>query len=759
MTAVMPRSPLGVPAPATLMAMALGEAAVAWAESGWSVFPIVPRGKTPYATGEFCGRSDEHVCGFHCGTTDTGAVSDWWRVHPDSNIGITHREAVVTDEDRLGALTEAGVILPRCPWAMTGRAGGGRHFFLRAPVGWPGLDGDAVKVTYRLPAIEVKGFVKGYVVAAPSVHASGTRYELRMGGHVPVLPAAILERLVEVTRVGPPRGEGVITIVPGGYSLPERVDVGRYQAILHYTAHLYNRHFTVAEMWPLVLSHLAPRFTTPLSQREIRDRFDRVVKDLPKNLGAARGPGPAEPPASLEDAALSEFDSTPVEWLWESWLPRGVVTVMDGNPGVSKSTLVADLVARITSGRNWPDGSAGTGSPARAMWITTEDDPGRVLRPRLEAAGGDPALVRFVTSEVIFPSGRTAFQELVVRRATEPLGLALVILDPLYSHIDAGVRTIADAEMRKGVMNPLSATAEAAGVAILVVRHFSKDTAASPINRGAGSLGGIVGAARSLWTVVLDPDDDAGETKVVGVSKLNYARIKPAWRYRVAERVPPGWVTGSVPVIEWIGPSLTSIESVLSAGPNAPDAKRALEELLADGPLAAAAVEARMKSRGFGRAATKGAKAQLGVLSAKEGMTGGWVWRMPDAEGVEDAEGVSRPSEPTPSKGRPAPSVNGTSAEEVGLGRDSVLSPSTSSKRSKGSVPPPLPRPTPSLADATGMNVEGSPEAGSVLTVVPTDPTGWANPCHWYGDHQSKHRQTPSGWTCDACYPEEEPSA
>ena len=51
------------------------------------------------------------------------------------------------------------------------------------------------------------------------------------------------------------------------------------------------------------------------------------------------------------------------------------------------------------------------------------------------------------------------------------------------------------------------------------------------------------------------------------------------------------------------------------------------------------------------------------------------------------------------------------------------------------------------------------PEAGPDLRVVPADPTRWANPCHWYRDHQFKHRQTPSGWTCDACYPEEGPIA
>ena len=50
-------------------------------------------------------------------------------------------------------------------------------------------------------------------------------------------------------------------------------------------------------------------------------------------------------------------------------------------------------------------------------------------------------------------------------------------------------------------------------------------------------------------------------------------------------------------------------------------------------------------------------------------------------------------------------------------------------------------------------------EVSPVLHVVPADPTGWANPCHWYRDHQGKHRWTPSGWTCDACHPEEDTTA
>lgn len=768
------RPGLGVPVPAEVMSMTLGQAALAWAGMGWSVFPIVPRGKTPYAAGQFCGRGDDHGCGFLCATADPEPIARWWAEHPDSNIGITSPDATVVDEDRIGALRAAGIELPKCPWAVTGRAGGGRHFFLRAPASWRGLDGDEVKVTYRVAAVEVKGFAKGYVVAAPSIHESGTRYSLEKGGYVPEIPQRALDALVDVADVMRP-GSGASITFSEGYALPEGVgEGGRYRAIVRYVAHLYNRGLSVTEMWPLVTSQLAPRFHKRLSDRELRERFDRATKDLETHLGPPRN-APRAPQGPLQDAALTEFDSRPVEWLWPSWLPRGVVTLMDGNPGVSKSTLVADLVARVTTGREWPDGSPGTGVAGRALWVTTEDDPGRVLRPRIEAAGGDAALVRFVTSEVVLPDVADGFRELLVARASEPLGLVLAVLDPLFSHISAKVRSIADAEMRQNVMNPLTAAAEASGISILVVRHFSKDTAASAINRGAGSLGGIVGAARALWTVIHDPDDETGDTKVVGVSKLNYARLPAPRRYRIADRVPPGWVTGSVSGIEWLGEAPVPIDTLIAGG-SAPDAVQALEDILAEGPVAAAVAENRMKQRGFTIHQTRTARARLGVRPSKSSMTGGWTWVLPAASGpifedAEDAEDGNGPDRPTFEDGTTHldPSSRAR-ARAQRPGRDSSHPSSRSVPSSGDQDDEPAPKmrkmgaAAPSARDRARTPRAGAPSARvredtPALTVIDgTAPTGVA--CHFYADHQSEHFLAKDGsWRCRICTPEEETPA
>lgn len=790
---------LTVPAPSALEGVALGQAAQLWAAAGWQVFPIVPRGKTPYAMGEFCGRGDEHSCGFHCATDDLTTLGLWWSLHPDSNIGLTSPSAFVVDEDRIGALIEAGVKLPRSPYQVTGRAGGGRHFFLHAPASWPGLEGDDVKVTPKVPAVEVKGFGKGYVVAAPSVHATGARYELRVGGYVPEAPEAAMRRLVDVERVG---SSAFITIAGEGYQLPVSVgEGGRYEAIRSYVAHLYNRGFSIDEMWASVRTNLAPAFSPRLPERELRERFTRAAQGMERRLGERKAvPGvtaAAAAPLMLEDAPLTEFDSRPIEWAWPGWLPRGVVTVLDGNPGVSKSTLVADLVARMTTGGEWPDG-ASIDRPARAMWITTEDDPGRVLRPRIEAAGGDPAMVLFVRSEVVFPAAATAFLELLVKRAKEPLGLGLVVLDPLFSHIEASVRTIADAEMRRGVMNPLNDAAEAADTALLVVRHFSKDVSASAVNRGAGSLGGIVGAARALWTVVADPDDETGETKAVGVSKLNYARSPAPLRYRVVDRVPPGWVAGSVSGIEWIGEAPVSIAEILRETSSSREAQPVLLELLSKGPLPSSGVYAHMRSHGFGREATLSAKTRLGVRSTKTGMRGGWTWALPEESGSPEESGASdqpdssADGESREESGRVVDNVSARMAslseesEESGTDQPDSSGDSSDSSQTGDKSPHTRARArrdhhgdsSDSSGDETG--VATGPEARSApksrknrvggrftrararegaappLVALPTTGEWVGGPCADYSAHRSSHRRSGEGWICDACKPEDE---
>ncbi|MQA85616.1 MAG: AAA family ATPase [Streptosporangiales bacterium] len=54
---------------------------------------------------------------------------------------------------------------------------------------------------------------------------------------------------------------------------------------------------------------------------------------------------------------LADVKHERVSWLWESRLPGGKLVILDGDPGVGKSTLTLDWAARVSTGTPWPDGA------------------------------------------------------------------------------------------------------------------------------------------------------------------------------------------------------------------------------------------------------------------------------------------------------------------------------------------------------------------------------------------------------------------
>ena len=55
----------------------------------------------------------------------------------------------------------------------------------------------------------------------------------------------------------------------------------------------------------------------------------------------------------------SDIVPTLVEWVWNGYIPAGMISLLDGDPGLGKSTFTLDLAARISTGRAMPDGSGG----------------------------------------------------------------------------------------------------------------------------------------------------------------------------------------------------------------------------------------------------------------------------------------------------------------------------------------------------------------------------------------------------------------
>lgn len=348
------------------------------------------------------------------------------------------------------------------------------------------------------------------------------------------------------------------------------------------------------------------------------------------NLATAQGYAVPTPVLGVRLVRIADVTRERVEWCWLHRMPYGKLTVVEGDPGLGKSTLLLDVAARLTTGRPMP-GTDLEHEPAGVVILTAEDGLGDTVRPRLEAAGADLTRVAALTAVMEGSVERMPLlpEDLAhVEQAAMDMRAALVFVDPLMAYLSADVNSHRDQDVRRALA-PAAAMAERTGAAVVVIRHLNKSSGASALYRGGGSIG-ITGAARSVLLVAPDPEDE--ERCILAVSKSNLAPIPPALAYQLVSD--PAFDCARV---DWHGPTDHRAADLLSA-PQTDETRGAMAEaadflrdLLGSGPMTAADAERERRQAGISEATLRRARQALGVVSEREGgigSAGRWVWRL-----------------------------------------------------------------------------------------------------------------------------------
>jgi hypothetical protein len=181
--------------------------------------------------------------------------------------------------------------------------------------------------------------------------------------------------------------------------------------------------------------------------------------------------------ASIISRPASAFEELPVDWLWTHRIPRGAITIFDGDPGLGKSTIMCELTARITTGSPMPATANGCRErPAAAIILSAEDDPCRTIRPRLRVAGANLDLVEItlgVTDNdgermLLLPNNLGEMERLINR-----VKAALFVVDPFMAFLRAGIDSYKDQAIRS-VMRDFSQIAERTQCAIILILNQAK---------------------------------------------------------------------------------------------------------------------------------------------------------------------------------------------------------------------------------------------------------------------------------------------
>lgn len=193
--------------------------------------------------------------------------------------------------------------------------------------------------------------------------------------------------------------------------------------------------------------------------------------------------GSAAQPGLLADVPMQS-----VAWLVPQLLPLGEVSLLGADGGTGKGIWQAQLIAYVTAGKTsgfFPLPPQQTG---KVLLLAGEDDPGKVLKARLLAAGADMNRVLVLTADDYF--GKTGqpltLKDQALADFAAKAGPLLLIVDPLQSFLPSDVEMASRNQMRSALL-PLRAIAAKQGCAVLIVMHSNKKQGVSGRARLADS--------------------------------------------------------------------------------------------------------------------------------------------------------------------------------------------------------------------------------------------------------------------------------
>ena len=384
------------------------------------------------------------------------------------------------------------------------------------------------------------------------------------------------------------------------------------------------------------------RFWSELDPREARQRVkyeasENCAVEVPdERIRALMAEG--EEPDEV-GTLMADVESEEVRWLWDRRIPLGKLTVLDGDPGLGKSVITMDLAARVTAGRDFPNGNldhvgnldhlGDVDHVGGVVIISAEDGLADTIRPRLDAAGADPFRVVAI-STVPDREGNERTMSIphdipTIESAISRVSAKLVVIDPLMAFLSGKANY--DQDVRKA-LTPLARMAESTCVAVLVVRHLNKQQGGKALYRGGSSIG-IIGAARSGLVVEQHPENE--NLRVLATTKSNLAEKAPSLTYSIYSAE-----NGSAKVGWGKATELNADDILDPENSKLDEAKNWLLRELATGPVSANDIKTRAKGSGIKEKTLNRAKDVLSVESVKDGPNGSWRWHL---EGSQDGQG------------------------------------------------------------------------------------------------------------------------
>lgn len=557
--------------------MTIGEQAIEYVNSGWSVLPVRPDEKRPYMT---------NWLQYTKTRAPIPMVEGWFNNLAGAGVGaVTGRisNMVVLDVEKDCPYT-IEELLKKYPTQMVAKSGGGGyHLFYQYPT-------SQARVSNRVRIFEKADLRAdgGFIVLPPTMHPSGNRYQWIKRGPLGAFPMTLLELQAQPKVLE----EGWITEALRGVS-----EGGRNDTCARLAGYFFKKGVN-ADIVEALLLDWNERNEPPMPVNEVRTTIKSIERSHVDGGGQFTKVEFTDDRAKLPEVEKSSFGvmkmtdyvkgygGDGVSWLVDDWLPDKSITFLVSPPESYKTWLLLDLAVSVSAGVPFLDRYQ-VNNPGPTLIIQQEDSHSGLtdrlaliveqklgMLPKL--GDGEWSVPSMPDIPIyVHPDRQLRFDNPKVleemEKQIETIKPKVIMIDPLYSTTASTDNYMADLANR---MMVLKTWRDKYGCSFVIAHHSKKnldpDSTAREDSWGSQFLNAFLEAG---WQVRRNPRLSPNEVVVRRHSKVMGNQPSISLRFDISTKYPMKYQVTATPY------------EMAPAGESRQPAQANLLDLMQNGPM------------------------------------------------------------------------------------------------------------------------------------------------------------------------------
>ena len=315
---------------------------------------------------------------------------------------------------------------------------------------------------------------------------------------------------------------------------------------------------------------------------------------------------------------LKDVEPKEISWLWRPYIAFGKVTLIQGDTGIGKTSLMVKVMADLSNGLYPPTMfrerllPQETGDPITTYYVSIENGIADTIVPLFNRVGGNNEFVQYQDEmkEHFVLTGDE------VKECVRISGAKLIVVDPWQQFLDDA--SSSDNNAMRAMIRDVQNAAEETGAAVVLCGNYTKAVVRSDMGKGIGASE-LFNTLRSVLTVKYG---DSPSERCMIASKMSFLgkEVTPV-RFVQDEDYRKSYVFDDE-VDE-----LEAGEEVVESASKADLTAAFLADLLKDGPMDSNDVKRAVQASGFSMTTVQRVKDKIVVVERQPDKSSVWMLR------------------------------------------------------------------------------------------------------------------------------------